>query len=222
MRKVTLTTSDGISIAGNYFPAEKQDAPAIILLHMMPATKESWDEFIPLLLERGFQALAIDERGHGESTQGGELDYNNFSDEQQQAKMLDVLAAQEFFVDKGIPIDEIMVGGASIGANLAIQYLAESPEARAGFALSPGLNYKGIKTMPLMDKLNSDQELYMAAAKDDPNVPTSWETVEELNDAGPAKKKISIFDTGGHGTDMFKEYSEFMEELSSWLSNFKA
>lgn len=217
MEKIFLTTQDGIKIAGNFFEGPAENAPAVILLHMMPATKESWDEFAPILVEKGFQALAIDERGHGESTEDGRLDFQNFTNEQQQEKMLDVLAAKSFFIEKGVPADKIIVGGGSIGANLAIQYLAENPEAKTGFALSPGSNYKGIKTKPLMEELRESQNIYMAAAKDDPNVPTSWNTVEELKNIGAANKETKIFETGGHATDIFKKHPEFMEELAEWL-----
>ena len=45
---------------------------------MMPATKESWNEFSQKLREKGWHVLAIDFRGHGESTKEG-LNFENFS-----------------------------------------------------------------------------------------------------------------------------------------------
>ncbi|MDP4010463.1 MAG: alpha/beta fold hydrolase [Candidatus Spechtbacteria bacterium] len=220
MNKITLTTKDNIKIIGDFYPADSDNAPAVILLHMMPATKESWQELAPILVERGFQVLAIDERGHGESTENGTLNFREFSGEQQQAKMLDVLAAREFFVEKGVSVSNIFVGGASIGANLAIQYLAENPECRAVFGLSPGYNYYGIQTLPLMESTRAEQNIFLVASKDDPNVPDSYKAVEELQKAGQARKTVKIFDTGGHGTNIFKEHPEFMRELVDWLEEF--
>src|SRR3989338_3696267 len=177
MQKITLTTKDNIKIAGDFYPADSDNAPAVVLLHMMPATKESWQELAPILVERGFQILAIDERGHGESVENGTLNFREFSSEQQQAKMLDVLAAREFFIEKGVSVSDIFVGGASIGANLSIQYLAENPECRAVFALSPGYNYYGIQTVPLLENSRDGQNVFLVAAKDDPNVPDSYKNV---------------------------------------------
>jgi len=221
VQKITLTTEDDIKIIGNYYPAKREDAPVVVLLHMMPSTKEGWNNFIPLLQESGFQVLAIDERGHGESTQGGKLNYRDFSDEQQQAKKLDVLAARNFFENKGISTRNIFVGGGSIGANLAIQYMAENSECRAGFALSAGYNYKGIETTPLIKKLNSKQAIYIVAAKDDTrSVGLADEMAYALYNNTSAQKEIKIFETGGHAEDIFKEHPDFMQELANWMAKF--
>ncbi|MDX1535803.1 MAG: alpha/beta fold hydrolase [Candidatus Spechtbacterales bacterium] len=221
MTRVELTTEDNIQIVGNYFPAGKDNAPAVILLHMMPARKESWNDFAPILVKKGFQVLAIDERGHGESTQGGELNYQEFTDKQQQEKKLDVHAAREFFREKDVPLESIFVGGASIGANLALEYIAENFEAKAGFALSPGYNYMGIEALSLIEETHTGQSVFLAAAKNDPNVPDSWHAVEDLSKNGLAEKEVRIFEKGGHGTDMFDEHEELMTELADWLTNFK-
>ncbi|MEX0870152.1 MAG: alpha/beta fold hydrolase [Candidatus Spechtbacterales bacterium] len=223
--KITLITEDNIQIIGDYYPTENKAASAVVLLHMMPATKESWSEFAQLLATRGFQVLAIDERGHGESTQNGELDYREFGAEEQQAKMLDLISAVNFFKEKGLSARDIFVGGASIGANLSLQYLADNEDARAAFALSPGYDYYGIETKPLIERMHRDQIVYMAAAKDDPNVPDSAAAVEELCGMGSVQKTCKIFEQGGHGTDMFQENHDLMRErnpelmrgLADWL-----
>ncbi|OGZ60858.1 MAG: hypothetical protein A2919_02300, partial [Candidatus Spechtbacteria bacterium RIFCSPLOWO2_01_FULL_43_12] len=207
-------------IIGDYYPADEENAPAVFLLHMMPATKESWRDLASVLVERGFQVLAIDERGHGESTENGTLNFREFSSEQQQTKMLDVLAAREFFTKKGVSVSNIFFGGASIGANLAIQYLAENRDCRAVFALSPGYNYYGIQTLSLMEGVGAEQNVFLAAAKDDSNVPDSYKAVEELEKTGKARKTVKIFDVGGHGTDIFKEHPDLMRELADWLKGF--
>src|SRR5207245_1856203 len=97
----------------------------VLLLHMMPAVKESWQELAKALNEAGLSALAIDFRGHGESvskSDGTRLNYKDFADEQQQAKILDVRGAMEWLRARGAQDSQIAVIGASIGANLALQY----------------------------------------------------------------------------------------------------
>ena len=221
--KITLTTQDDVSIVGNYFAQDKEDAPAVILLHMMPSTKESWDVFAGKLQQAGFQVLAIDERGHGESIravregEAVELDYKTFAREEQQAKRLDVEAGHFFFVEKGVEPEDIVVGGASIGANLTLLYLAEHKAARAGIVLSPGYNYRGIETLPLIERTYEGQQIFLAAAKDDSAVPDSADAVEELAERANAKVRMQIFETGGHGTDIFGVHPEFMDEIVEWL-----
>ena len=218
MEKIQLTTQDDITIVGDFYPSGDETSPAVILLHMMPATRDSWRDFAPLLVEKGFQVLAIDERGHGESTNNGELNYEEFSSEEQQEKMMDILAAREYFLDRGVEFSDIYVGGASIGANLAIEYLAENHEAKAAFALSPGYNYHGIETLPLMEEVHSEQALFLAATQDDPNVPDSAQATEDIAEADNAGIELKIYDTGGHGTDMFEKHPELMGELADWLT----
>jgi len=111
--RVTLTTSDGIEIVGVYRHTD-QDRLAI-LLHMMPATKESWDAIAEKLLERGYASFAFDQRGHGESTMGGTLDYKTFTPAQQQAKRLDLEAALDWAHARGFDDASIVLIGASIG-----------------------------------------------------------------------------------------------------------
>jgi len=67
MEEITLTTQDDVRLYADYYKSSTLNAPAVLLLHMMPETKESWREFAKKLREVGFQVLAIDFRGHGKS-----------------------------------------------------------------------------------------------------------------------------------------------------------
>jgi len=215
--RITFNTTDGIIIVGNFFAGPSPDTPTVLLLHMMPAIKESWDEFAEKLTEAGFQVLAIDLRGHGESTStsdGRELDFNKFFDKEHQDSILDTEAAREWLMKKGVPAEKIFIGGASIGANLALQYLAEHPEVQAAFLLSPGLDYHGIKTNLLIEKLTEKQQVFLAAAKDDAY---SAQTVNSLNEIGKSLKVLKLYGSGGHGTNMFVTHPELMEEIINWL-----
>src|SRR3990172_1406945 len=155
MKKVMFKTKDGVEIYGLYTESENWSAPAVLLLHMMPAVKESWREFQEKLREAGFQSLAIDERGHGESVwkDGERIDYKNFTDAEQQEKILDVEVAMRFLAERGVESESVAVAGASIGANLALQYQAEHSEIKAAVLLSSGLNYRGVETEPLAKRI---------------------------------------------------------------------
>src|SRR5690349_13876649 len=139
---VLLESSDGVRIQGAFYAADQLRGQAL-LLHMMPATKESWSAFAFALAERGISCLAIDLRGHGASD-GGPDGYRGFSDAEHQAKRLDVEAALAWLRAKGSA--PLRVAGASIGANLAIRAAAEHADVAACLALSPGLAYRGVTT----------------------------------------------------------------------------
>ncbi len=220
MEKITYITDD-IIIEGNYWPST--NGVVVILLHAMPATKESFTPFAEKLAAAGFGALAIDLRGHGKSKEkmyGSTtipIDYSEFSDREHQDSINDVLAARGWLMKEGVAPGRILVGGASIGANLAIKYMAENPMCKAGFVLSPGKNYHGVETFPAVHSLLPIQHLFIIAAGDDDRVAEAVDQAEEIYSEATAGKKIKSYETGGHGTDIFVNHPECMDEIITWL-----
>ena len=210
---VILVTSDKIEIAALY--RRNNDQKAAILLHMMPATKESWNSFAALLDRAGYASIAIDERGHGESTMQGTLNYQTFTEEQQQQKIRDVQAAFDYLVAEGFDEKNMVVIGASIGANLAIQFLSEHGTVPFAIALSPGLNYRGVKTDGFITQLHENQHVVLVASDDDDrDAAASIQTLHKLNFSQTSlveKKNI------GHGTTMFEKDPALMQELIQQL-----
>lgn len=212
VERVVLTTSDEKTIVGDYSGQTGQ--PAVLLLHMMPATRESWRTLAEKLKISGFQTLAVDLRGHGQS-QGGPSEYKRFSNQEHQSSIRDVEAAVDFLKSKNP--SKIFIAGASIGANLALWYIAEHPDVRGAILLSPGLDYRGIKTAGFIKKLRDNQVIFYAAGRDDTY---SAETVESLAGSTSEKveKRLRMFEKAGHGTTILEKEPEFMDELVDWLS----
>jgi len=222
MKKVIFKTKDGVEIYGFYTESENWSAPAVLLLHMMPAVKESWSEFQEKLREAGFQSLAIDLRGHGESVwkNGGRIDYKDFTDAEQQEKILDVEAAMRFLAKQGVESGQTAIAGASIGANLALQYQTGHSEIKATVLLSAGIDYKGIKTEPLAERILPEQSVFLSGAKED--IRSSGDSCADaaqtlFNLLLSKNKKIAVFEGKEHGTDMFSAHRELADEIIKWL-----
>lgn len=221
--KAVLDENNDIEIVANYW--EGMSGKAIILLHMMPSTKETWNVLGDSLNQEGFHVLAIDLRGHGESIRAvGKnsntnkaiaVNYKKFSDQEHQAAIHDIEGAREWLIRENIPPSNIYVGGASLGANLALQYIALHVEAPGGFFLSPGLDYRGIITKPLLNEISAGQRLFFIAAEDDVEAASASDTLHE-NTRG--FKKIRIFEKGGHGTEILESHPELISEILSWLN----
>ncbi len=196
-----LITSDNVKIAYDYYSAPRATG-YLVLVHMMPSTKESWKEFAEQAQKESFASVAIDLRGHGQS-QSGPNGYEAFSDEEHQQSMKDIEAAVEFLQSQGATLEKITLIGASIGANLCAWYLAEHPEIKSAVLLSAGESYRGINLEKILPKLNAGQKLLMFASEDDIRQTNSNAVVNkklaELIPAG-VDKKLVIFPTGGHGT----------------------
>jgi alpha-beta hydrolase superfamily lysophospholipase len=216
---VSFVTEDGVKIVGSYF--EGVGERGALLLHMMPADRSSWHAFAERLQAEGFDVLAIDLRGHGESVrtrEGQTLDFRDFSGEETADAIHDVEAALRFLEKKGIPLESIAICGASIGANLGIQAAADAPSIPALLLLSPGISYHGIESLPDAARLLNTQSVCIIAAKDDPNNKNVEAEAKEIFDALETEKQIKILDAGGHGTDMFEAHPELVDEAAAWLA----
>src|SRR6266699_4493960 len=63
--RITVRTSDGVTLAGTYFEASRHPAPGIVLLHMLTRTHEDWVAAGSRLADAGYAVLAIDFRNGG-------------------------------------------------------------------------------------------------------------------------------------------------------------
>ncbi|RJQ14322.1 alpha/beta hydrolase [Candidatus Parcubacteria bacterium] len=230
MEKITFQTEDGVKIVADWYQPETQsqgknerpktDQPgikkAILMLHMMPSDKTSWKSLAEKLTKVGFYCLATDLRGHGESTNStkGPLNYNKFVDQEHQLSRLDVLGAIKFLKDIGFTKEKIVLIGASVGANLAIDYAAHNPDIKAIVALSPGLDYKGIEIEAAISKLTQKQFLLLAASQEDSY---SFSSVKILSEKTKAQKQTKLFKNVGHGTDMLIKEKDLENEIVDWL-----
>lgn len=219
--KINLTAPDGPKISADFYDASEPKS-WLLLVHMMPAVKESWGEFVKEMQKFGYASLAIDLRGHGES-EGGPDGYQKFSDTEHRASIQDLEAGWEFLKSKGAIPEKSAVIGASIGANLGLQFLATHPEISGGVLLSPG-NYKGMNSAQLVKKLSENQKIIFVASKLDErsggnNVEDNRRYYDLASQVG--NRHLIIFDGAGHGTDLFlleKEYN-LTEAIKKFLEN---
>ena len=214
-KTISFTTDDGVVIYGNYFESVPASDRCVLMLHMMPETSLSWAPLAGEVVKVGINVLAIDERGHGESvntTDGGKIDFRNFTDTEQQAKIFDVEAAVRWINGKGIR--DISIVGASIGANLAIRYAADHEEIGEIVAMAPGLDYRGVMTEEAVGRMSASQAVLFVGAKDDVE---SLGSIGKLSQTGNVKKETLIYESGGHGTRLFGPHPEVIGRIVDFL-----
>lgn len=217
MESIVLQTSDGVEIHADWYGVKNASVHRVaLLLHMMPATKESWTRLALALNARGVSVLAIDLRGHGASTKQGDvvLDYKTFADADHQASKQDVETALAWLKDRAFEDDHIALVGASIGANLALRVMAERAGIRVGILLSPGMDYHGVKTDDAMKRLTGRQMALLCASDDDPE---SFSSVNTLNDLNRTHSFRLLLDHAGHGTAMFENDPAFLSQMTEWI-----
>jgi alpha-beta hydrolase superfamily lysophospholipase len=216
--RISFKTIDDVEIVGDWVTAPTTIG-AVILLPMMPVTRQIWGAFQRTLARRGLASLAIDLRGHGESIRGPEgvtLDYKKFSEDEHRSSLQDVRGAYDWLRARGIESARIVVVGASIGANLALQFLTDEPELSAVAMLSPGDDYHGVTTLDIAEQVLPHQSVWMAASAGDDD--DSMRTVDVLSNIFVVDQKVVEKLRGaGHGTKMLDTDVALAERLADWL-----
>jgi pimeloyl-ACP methyl ester carboxylesterase len=102
------------------------DGRAVVLLHGLASNARIWDGVAARLAGAGLRAVALDQRGHGESEQPASgYDFATVGRDLQAA-----LA--------GLGLDRPVLAGHSWGANVALRHAAERPGQVAGLVLVDG------------------------------------------------------------------------------------
>lgn len=66
-RTIALASADGLRLAADYWPGRHPDSPAVLLIHGNGASRASLTGNAAWLAARGYAAMTLDLRGHGES-----------------------------------------------------------------------------------------------------------------------------------------------------------
>ncbi|RMD57484.1 alpha/beta hydrolase [Candidatus Woesearchaeota archaeon] len=204
----TKTEGEQPFIAYNAYYA-KESAPGIILLHQLGGKKEDWHQFALFLQKKGYNVIAPDLPGHGES-QG---DWREFSEQDFRNMTFAVEYAKEELLRLAPKTKDIAIIGASVGANLALTYAAQDQDIKTVIALSPGLDFRGIRPLEYMDKIK--QKVLLVASEDDPY---SLESARELAKKGKLVELVR-YERAGHGIEILYKDKRSSILIQEWLIN---
>lgn len=125
----------GLSLHIREWLPEKLDAekPVFVLLHGLSSNARTWDFVARGLVEAGYKAVAVDQRGHGLSDKPvSGYDYKTVTDDLK--RLLDVL-----------DLDNMILAGQSWGGNVVLNFGARFPHAARALVFVDGgyLNLAG-------------------------------------------------------------------------------
>jgi pimeloyl-ACP methyl ester carboxylesterase len=184
-RRVTFRAEDGATLSGAYYEPLRRPAPGIVLLHMLRRSHADWDVAASQLSDAGFAVLALDYRGSDELGAYG----------------IDVRAAKAFLRDR----PEVIASSIGIAA--------DDPGVLSIALLSPGIDYKGLRTEAPMKKFGARPALLIGSTKD----PYAARSIRHLTTIGPGLREVRLSDSVAHGTVLLSRDSELIAALVDWF-----
>lgn len=215
-RDIAFATSDGYTIAGTLYTVPKPKPAGLILVPMLGTTRDRWRPFAAKAQAQGFESLAIDMRGHGDSKQqnGASTSYKSFTTEQWLGVVNDIAAAKQALLDAGADADNIAIVGASIGANLALRYGETDPSIQAMVLISPGKDYHGVTTEQSIAAVGKRPVLLLTSSGDS----YSAETCTALKPLAVGHCELHEYPGAAHGTDLLDTNENAPGQVLMWLN----
>jgi len=205
--RVELEAEDGLVLVGDFIPLPEtpdDDAPAVLLLHMLGSDRGAWDSLLMPLQDAGYHILNVDMRGHGET--GGSRDWELAETDHQ--LWLDWLKGQE-----GVRTDAIAVVGGSIGSNMALIACANDMDCVTAIALSPGLDYSGVMPETAVTEGLAERSALLVGARNDGAVADS---VLQMAANAPGEVGLRLYPGRAHGTRLLEDES-VITMIIHWL-----
>jgi pimeloyl-ACP methyl ester carboxylesterase len=225
MQEIALTTPDQVVIAGSWITAagwesEPKKRPAVILLHDFGLDRRDWGVFIPDLVNQGFQVLALDLRGHGQSTQAGARESGAYSFGTSSAfldaGLRDVQGAVQWLKKRtDVNAKAISIIGAGAGGDLA--YVAARQfgprQIKSAIVISPSPS--ALTEAPFIADSAARGVLFCVSTGDSNG--SAMLAAESLANFTAAPKKVVVYASQARGLSMFYKHPEMGAEILAWL-----
>lgn len=191
-----------------FIAKSSENKKAVLLLHMLGSNKESWLGTAKKLYALGYTVMIPDLRGHGESVSGKSFQFFSNNDYAKMKTDVELLVST---LKKKTGKKTVYIFGASIGANLALIHAAKDSSVKGIALLSPGIEYRGLKT--LNASKNFSGNVFLAASKGDSY---AFNSSKQLFEQFNGKKVFKELNGNSHGTNMLKEQN-LEKEILKWI-----
>ena len=210
--RVTIQTPDGVQVAATWRPIPgAPQAPAVLLIHDFSRERREWDVLAHDFLVHGLATLAIDLRGHGESTRKSNGETVRLSPRllrDPKGLPRDVKAALDWLRERSPAVGAI---GLSTGANLAVLSAANGwADAAVAVSANTGTLPSLAGGLPLRPR-----KTFVLASLQDPGREAS---ARELDAGGEGPKKLTLVPGTAHNLYLLTENLEARREALEWLS----
>lgn len=200
---VEVRAADYLRLYGDFYLVDPA-RPTVILLHEMYANRTSWHPLLRPLLENGYNLLAVDIRGWGQTR--GSINWSK--------AINDVSVWTAWLRDvAGVRPDTIHMMGGSMGSTIAIRACANDELCRSAIAISPGWSYYGYS---VETAITVHPVLAIYAERD------RWPAlgVPDMQAAAPDTVSVQVYPGNQHGKHLVDEQLDAMTALIlDWLAS---
>jgi len=217
--EVSITTSDGLTLAGRWQSAGLGfEGPGVLLLHQYGRDRNDYYQLFEIFQRQGLSTLAIDFRSHGGSDSASVAQEDLLSDPDQ--LIHDVRAGLDFLEAREGEVADNRIGimGLSVGANIAVvaNHLANGEAdwaVRTTVSLSPRL--EAIYALAGSSELDLVSALYVAADDEQPQA-DDCAALEEMTGM-PTNSQLVGQTTGAHGIELLEQSFDVREGTVQWF-----
>lgn len=202
-----LQGADGITIAATFYASAYPPAPALLLLHQTPGQKEDLTQAASAWNGRGYNVLAIDMRGHGET--GGVEDWKKTVDDIQ-------LVLAQLAKLPGVDGSRIGIVGGSMGGQEGLVACAKFADCQALVLLSPGRGFAASIFPDPMQALGK-RPVFIAVAKG--NEPF-YSTDKNFDSQAQGEHEFVTYDGSAHALQLFQAHPELVDKIGEWLIRY--
>ena len=200
---ITVDAEDGLDLDADFYLLDAA-RPTVILLHQLYRDRTSWESLLLPLLANGYNILAPDIRGWGE-TRGA---INWF-------KAVDDMAVWFRWLreEAGVNPEAIHTLGSSMGSTLAIEGCGHDEFCRSAIAISPGWSYYRIN---IEDTIAQSPVLGIYAEND------RWPSlgIPRMIEVAPETFVVITYEGNAHGMDLLADEQETMVvAIIDWLNS---
>jgi pimeloyl-ACP methyl ester carboxylesterase len=201
---VSFPTQDGGLIYGDLYPSES-GTRGVVLAHGGQFNKEGWAEQAKALTEAGFQVLAIDYRGEGQSHGPGQENIYSAPLDR------DVLAAVRYLRSHGAK--PVSVVGASMGGGAAGDAAIAAKKGEI-----EGVVFLGSAPNGPADQLQC-RSLFIVARDDSNGAGPRLPGIQAQYDKAPKPKDLVVVDGSAHAQFLFQtdQGPRVMQEILKFL-----
>lgn len=216
--QVQWMSKDGVDLHATLYEktqSTQSSSPGLILLHSVNESRAIWVGAAERFVDLGFVVLAVDLRGHGESTtkSGQVYSENTFNHSDWQSSIHDIALAKEALLTAGANPDNLFILGSGLGANIGFKYAHTDSAIQGMILLSPGLEYNTISIEQSMSENRRLPVLFLATNGDS----YSAGSVEKLKVLTPAYAESRLYPGTAHGIDLLNGNSKVMGDIQNWL-----